>query len=114
MTRSYKCRYCPVAFTEHYGLMDHLRDKHRFHKLRYVCKLCGKDFMQQRCYENHVSFHQLAKNHMCFVCNLAFLSKCELEQHARIHDRSEVISAYCDGTESVALDLRKKKSKGRA
>jgi hypothetical protein len=111
MTRSYKCRYCPLAFTEHYILMTHLREKHKFHKLRYVCKLCGKEFMQQRCYENHVSFHQLAKNHMCFVCNLAFLSKYELEQHAQMHDKSEIINTYCDSPESVALDLRKKKSK---
>ena len=113
-TRHYKCRYCPIAFPEHCVLMTHLREKHKFHKLRYVCKLCGKEFAQQRCYENHVSFHQLSKNHMCFVCNLDFMSKSELEQHAHMHDKSEIINTYCDGPECVALDLRKKKSKTAA
>ncbi|XP_058800676.1 zinc finger protein 135-like [Phymastichus coffea] len=108
LASSYNCRYCPSSFAEDFNLMTHLRERHEFHKLRYVCKMCGKDFKQQRCYENHMSFHQLAKNHMCFVCSLAFLSKCELEQHAKVHDKSEIINAYCD---NVALDLRKKKSR---
>lgn len=109
-----KCRYCPATFAEDLDLMAHLREKHRLHKLRYVCKLCAKEFVQQRCYENHLTFHQLAKNHMCFVCNLAFLSKYELEQHAQMHDKSEIINTYCNITDCGALDLRKKKRKSAA
>ncbi|XP_016839720.1 oocyte zinc finger protein XlCOF28 isoform X1 [Nasonia vitripennis] len=114
-TLKLKCRYCPATFSEDLNLMAHLREKHRLHKLRYVCKLCGKEFVQQRCYENHLSFHQLAKNHMCFVCNLAFLSKYELEQHAQMHDKSDIINTYCNNTTDCgALDLRKKKRKSAA
>lgn len=106
-----KCRYCPVAFTENYLLTAHLREKHRFHKLKYVCNICDKEFAKQRCYEDHLSLHQVNKNHICFVCNLSFLSKWDLEQHEKMHNKSEIIDTYSDDSKNVALDLRKKKKK---
>ncbi|KAJ8674890.1 hypothetical protein QAD02_010676 [Eretmocerus hayati] len=111
--RNFKCRYCPNAFRGDDAFLIHLKEKHEFHKLRYICKLCGKDFRQQRCYENHVSLHKLSENHMCRVCNFSFLSKRELEQHAREHDESEFTKTYCNPQAAtyLALDLRKKRKK---
>lgn len=110
--RNHKCSYCPVAFSENFFLNAHLREKHKFHKLKYVCNVCNKEFSEQSSYEDHVSFHQTDKNHMCFVCNLTFLSKCELEQHEKLHKKNELVSTYCDNSNNVvALDLRKKRKK---
>lgn len=79
--KQYTCNYCPSEFSDDNSLVQHFKDKHKFHKLRYVCKICYKEFSQQLSYENHASTHD--KNHLCFPCNRAFLSKCELDKHTR-------------------------------
>ncbi|XP_014232525.1 zinc finger protein 28-like [Trichogramma pretiosum] len=108
----YKCKDCPISFADEGSLIKHVREKHSFHKINYECKLCGKDFSQQRCYENHMNYHQRQKNHICFVCNDTFISKRKLEQHTCHKPRSKFLGSHPN--EGAALDLRKKKTKNAA
>ncbi|XP_014213960.1 zinc finger protein 28-like [Copidosoma floridanum] len=108
LVESYECSECQISFKDEYCLMQHMKNKHKFHKLRYICKFCDKEFTQQRSYEKHVRIHQLAKNYMCFLCNIAFLSKSELVHHARCyHNVTGLINTYCDDTNNVALELQR-------
>ena len=89
ISAKFKCSYCNVSYSENLNLTKHLREKHKIFKQKFICKLCLREFSLQRCYNNHMNFHEIAKNHVCFACKLAFLSKYELQQHVKIHNEEQ-------------------------
>jgi len=50
---------------------------------KYVCTICGKQFLQRMRYMTHVDRHENVRRHVCATCGKAFTYKYSLWSHAK-------------------------------
>jgi DNA-directed RNA polymerase subunit RPC12/RpoP len=50
---------------------------------KYVCSICGKQFLQRLRYTTHVDRHANVRRHICTTCGKAFTYKYSLWSHAK-------------------------------
>ena len=110
---NFKSNKCNVTYSENFNLTKHLRHQHKKDKPKFTCKLCLKEFTLQRCFDNHVNFHQITKNYVCIMCNLTFLSKYELQQHVKIHNREEPEYKKCENNSMTNVNKRRRSNRIR-
>lgn len=81
-SRPYVCELCDASFSKKFCLANHIVTIHQVGG-KYVCKHCGKQFLQKLRYLTHVDRHNNIRRHICQLCGKAFSYKYSLWSHAK-------------------------------
>ncbi|XP_061836072.1 uncharacterized protein [Nerophis lumbriciformis] len=83
-SRIHVCQQCGKGFVYSYGLTKHLQMVHR--KIKpFVCQICDKAFFTKGDVEDHIRIHTGEKPFQCHVCGKRFVKKIELRAHLKWH-----------------------------
>jgi hypothetical protein len=80
----HKCVDCDKVFNKACYLTQHNKSFHSGHK-PYKCDRCGKRFMIEVTYEQHLAKHAGEKPYKCDVCPKQFNHKTDLRRHMCLH-----------------------------
>uniref|UniRef100_A0A182PL55 Protein krueppel n=1 Tax=Anopheles epiroticus TaxID=199890 RepID=A0A182PL55_9DIPT len=84
----YPCTICDNFFKTKMKLNVHL-ESHKVDKIKIVCEICGKAFVEMLAYETHRRKHEIAEEeptpHQCTHCEKTFPNKGYLDMHLRYH-----------------------------
>lgn len=80
-----RCDDCDKVFNKSCYLKQHNRCFHSGDK-PFKCPRCGKRFLEQLQYENHLTKHGGEKPHKCDVCPKQFHHKTDLRRHSYSHN----------------------------
>lgn len=80
--RPFVCELCDASFTKKFCLANHIVTIHQVGG-KYVCKHCGKQFLQKLRYLTHMDRHNNIRRHVCQLCGKAFSYKYSLWSHAK-------------------------------
>lgn len=80
----HKCVDCDKVFNKACYLTQHNKSFHSGHK-PYKCDRCGKRFMIEMTYEQHLAKHAGEKPYKCDVCPKQFNHKTDLRRHMCLH-----------------------------
>lgn len=81
-SRPYVCELCDASFSKKFCLANHIVTVHQVGG-KYVCKHCGKQFLQKMRYMTHIDRHNNIRRHICQLCGKAFSYKYSLWSHAK-------------------------------
>ena len=93
--RPYSCKLCEASFSKKFCLANHIVTVHQVGG-KYICKHCGKQFLQKIRYNTHMDRHNDIRRHVCQTCGRAFSYKYSLWSHAKkcaLNENSSVAAA---------------------
>ncbi|XP_042857160.1 gastrula zinc finger protein XlCGF8.2DB-like [Penaeus japonicus] len=77
-------------------------------KKRFVCKVCGKNFLYKSYLTKHMIVHTKEKLYSCDICEKTYSRKHDLVMHMRIHTKEKLYSCeVCEKAFSRKQDLVK-------
>jgi len=79
---SHVCEMCGECFQHLSELGDHQSRRHGTTRPM-NCRHCGREFTRLRALEQHELRHTEGNSHTCKVCDIVFISNCELTRHRR-------------------------------
>ena len=93
--KPYLCHHCGESVIDSSALSKHVQVYHATVK-RHTCDLCGKGFVNKKCFENHQRKHEDRENsskcrvsrpkiYQCEVCSSMFATRWLLKNHQQIH-----------------------------
>ncbi|XP_054634541.1 mucin-2 [Dunckerocampus dactyliophorus] len=83
--RIHICQQCGKGFVYGFGLAKHVQMVHG--KIKpFVCQICNKAFFTKRDVEDHIRIHTGEKPFHCHLCEKKFVRKVELKVHLRWHN----------------------------
>ncbi|XP_061750437.1 putative mediator of RNA polymerase II transcription subunit 26 [Nerophis ophidion] len=83
--RIHVCQQCGKGFVYSYGLTKHLQMVHR--KIKpFVCQICDKAFFTKNDVEDHIRIHTGEKPFQCHLCGKRFVKNLELKMHVKWHN----------------------------
>nr|XP_057925606.1 zinc finger and BTB domain-containing protein 17-like isoform X2 [Doryrhamphus excisus] len=83
--RIHTCQQCGKGFVYVYGLTKHLQMVHVKFK-PFVCQICNKAFFTKGDVEDHIRLHTGEKPFHCHLCEKKFVKKVELKVHLKWHN----------------------------
>ncbi|XP_061880723.1 mucin-2-like [Entelurus aequoreus] len=104
--RPFSCRICRKDFPDARGLRRHswVHADSRIH----VCQQCGKGFVYSYCLTKHLQMvHRKIKPFVCQICDKAFFTKVDVEDHIRIHTGEKPFQCHiCEKRFVKKIELR--------
>lgn len=83
----FKCNQCDRQYMRSNSLRKHQRLRHgEGPRLRFVCPVCGKDYLFKNEFVAHELSHSRQRHHVCDICGKRFGSNSTLGQHMRTHE----------------------------
>lgn len=80
------CQQCERSYKRASSLRKHVRRRHGAEaKLKFVCGVCGKDFLFKNEFVTHEYQHSQVRKHACDICGRRYTSSSTLVQHMRTH-----------------------------
>lgn len=80
LMNQFQCSQCPSSFST----IEKLSAHENRHSMEFVCKLCGKKFLMQYRYQNHLEQHKQNK-FSCDHCDKWFYKQHRLDEHMDVH-----------------------------
>ena len=82
--KSFKCTSpCKAAFARKHHLKRHKKSQTCFFNKKYLCIFCGKMFVTETAYWNHLNNRLCPKQFNCTVCQQYFSTSTELSVHSK-------------------------------
>ncbi|XP_048003360.1 zinc finger protein 391-like isoform X2 [Leguminivora glycinivorella] len=79
----YRCKLCPVKFTDRKKLRIHVKGNHI--GLKYTCDVCQRVFYTRSELTQHLNVHFKWSMHPCDICGLTLSTKNSLQRHKLVH-----------------------------
>lgn len=91
----YKCPLCHFETTTKSSMKPHIKLMHTKDYKR-VCEICGKGFLNNAAYTDHMTLHLGEKKHKCEYCDKKFVLKRYLGIHKKLNHKDII-----DGVEEL-------------
>lgn len=104
---NFHCVDCKKPYLHKQRLLDHVNMHHQENPTKLMCSDCGKTFLTQRSYKEHLKTHE-GTRFTCTVCSNLFLTENKLKDHKRkVHLKTDPQCSECQKVFTAINSLKR-------